>query len=179
LDLHTHLSRKISDVFCNDVPFFCSNQVFGLVPEESEVCVDQLMRLFYLSGDDKDCLYPVLPKLGKKFKTGDRANDNFIEEAPETENMSGIGVAEFDYEKDGHLIKSESGKFRKAKVQIYECDQNPNDCHSLGIRQVPTVRLYRGSKLIDERIGACRLSILLPWVINAIADWERNQAVTP
>jgi hypothetical protein len=96
-----------------------------------------------------------------------------IEEAPENVNWleSKEGVAR---SVEDNIVLSpnqgEPGRFRGATLKIFTCVNEESYCVDLGVKSLPTVRLYKGSEVISERIGAVRLPMLLQWLLDAMKE---------
>ncbi len=64
------------------------------------------------------------------------------------------------------------GRFRGATPAQFTCDPSQNTCYDLGLRMLPTLRLYWGAALVAERTGAAKLSVVLEWLA---AELEAHQ----
>jgi len=65
-----------------------------------------------------------------------------------------------------------AGRFRGASLYVFPCLWDEVYCADLGINHVPVVRLYRGSQMVAEIVGARRLSELQTWLLDYISSVE-------
>lgn len=56
------------------------------------------------------------------------------------------------------------GKIRIAKINI---DENPAVAGQLGVRSIPTLMLFKGGKLVGQKVGASPKSALSQWISTA------------
>lgn len=115
----------------------------------------------------------TLPSLRRTFNKG------LIEEASEEYDLLNGDSTEETGKKDNSLTKGGVGRFRGTKLMIFSCHLNENYCSDNGIKNVPTIRLYRGEQIIGSRTGALRLSILLDWLSDVFKRYDENQILPP
>lgn len=60
------------------------------------------------------------------------------------------------------------GRFRGASAAQFTCSPAENTCWDLGLRMLPTLRLYCGPDVVAERTGAAKLSVVLEWLADAL-----------
>lgn len=65
------------------------------------------------------------------------------------------------------------GRFRGMSMAQFTCSPTDNICYDLGLRTLPTLRLYYGADLVAERVGAAKLAVVLEWLAAAFEDHER------
>ena len=58
------------------------------------------------------------------------------------------------------------GKIKIVKVNV---DENPGIASQLGIRSIPTLMLFKGGKLADQKVGAAPKGDLTKWIQQASA----------
>ena len=57
-----------------------------------------------------------------------------------------------------------AGKVKIAKINI---DENPAVAGQLGVRSIPTLMLFKGGKLVGQKVGASPKSALSQWISTA------------
>jgi putative thioredoxin len=63
------------------------------------------------------------------------------------------------------LAKESNGKFILAKLNV---DENENISNEYGISSIPTVKLFKNGKVVDEFVGALPESAVRQWLDRAL-----------
>ena len=65
------------------------------------------------------------------------------------------------------LAKDYAGKLTVAKMDI---DENPMTPNEYAVRGIPTMLLFRGGKLLDQKVGAMPKGALKGWIADKLGE---------